>query len=84
MVHMDSQLRVRFVDAYKKDREFRTVYQEARKSMDSRSLGKRFLIDEQDLLYFLDADFQPRLCVPRVLRQELLTEGHESPVETAH
>ncbi|KAF9010902.1 hypothetical protein BDZ89DRAFT_911958, partial [Hymenopellis radicata] len=83
-VHMDAELRVKFIDSYKSDREFKTVYKEAKTSKDSRSLGKRFLVDEQDLLFFLDADLQPRLCVPKPLRQAMLTEGHESPVETAH
>ncbi|KAF8988465.1 hypothetical protein BDZ89DRAFT_1055382 [Hymenopellis radicata] len=41
LVHMDSKLRVKFVDTYKKDREFKTVYLEARRSEDNRSLGRR-------------------------------------------
>ena len=31
-----------------------------------------------------DLDYHPRLCVPKALRLDVLTEAHESPFETAH
>ncbi len=39
---------------------------------------------EDNLLYFVNADFQPQLYVPKKLRQCILEEAHESPLETAH
>ena len=40
--------------------------------------------DSDGLLYFRDADFKPKLCVPWSKRTEILAEAHESPFKTAH
>ncbi len=60
------------------------IYQETEESTDSRSLGNKFLQGKDGLLYFLNTDYQPRLCIPWMLRQEILEEAHESPLETVH
>lgn len=65
------------------DPEFGSVYNQAC-SWEEWRKGDRFLKDTIGLLYFRDADFQPRLCVPRAKRTELLTLLHEDPMETAH
>ncbi|GJF00591.1 polyprotein [Phanerochaete sordida] len=51
---------------------------------DSWHPAQRFFKDQDGLLFFRDADFQPRLCVPKSLRNEVLRTFHESPFESAH
>ncbi|KZV98062.1 hypothetical protein EXIGLDRAFT_583098, partial [Exidia glandulosa HHB12029] len=46
--------------------------------------GTRFYRGNDGLLFFRDADFMPRLCVPRSEQAALLRQVHESPFETAH
>jgi hypothetical protein len=46
--------------------------------------GRRYVKDVDELLYFYDADFVPRLCVPRRLVPFILKEAHDSPFESAH
>jgi hypothetical protein len=46
--------------------------------------GRRYVCDHDDLLYFLDADFSPRLCVPAAMVPTILRKHHESPLEGAH
>lgn len=81
---MGKELKKQFIEGYKWDAQFKSSYEEAEISSDSRSEGGKFLKSEDDLLYFLDADYQPRLCIPKKLRQSILEEAHESPLETAH
>ncbi len=81
---MDEDLKKAFIEGYTEDTQFRTIYEETQVAPDSRSEGNKFLLGEDGLLYFLKADYQPRLCVPRKLRWEILEEAHESPLETAH
>ncbi|SJL06611.1 uncharacterized protein ARMOST_09953 [Armillaria ostoyae] len=73
-----------FINGYEEDKQFKTLYQETRESEDSRTIGKRFYQDENGLLFFINADFQPQLCVLKSMQQDILTEAHKSPLETAH
>ncbi|KZV81162.1 ribonuclease H-like protein, partial [Exidia glandulosa HHB12029] len=43
-----------------------------------------FYRGKDGLLFFRDADFMPRLCVPRGEQAALLRQVHESPFEMAH
>ncbi len=45
----------KFIQGYKQDPQFWTIYEEASKLEDSKSLGKKFLKNENDLLFFLNA-----------------------------
>ncbi|PBK58133.1 hypothetical protein ARMSODRAFT_839291, partial [Armillaria solidipes] len=83
-IKMNKDLRQAFIDGYSKDKQLGTPYLEATKAEDSKSAGKRFYRDSDGLLFFINVDFQPRLCVPKSLQQFILTESHESPWETAH
>ncbi|PBK66625.1 hypothetical protein ARMSODRAFT_890425, partial [Armillaria solidipes] len=86
-ISMNEDMKRAFIKGYRKDAQFKTPYQEdqeASEAEDSRSLGKRFLKDEKGLLYFMNTDHQPRLCVPKTLQQDILTEAHKSPLESAH
>lgn len=83
-VTMDEELKKEFLAGYLSNSQFKTIYKETTQSEDNQSEGNKFLQGEDQLLYFLNADFQPRLCVPWQLRQKILQEAHEAPMETAH
>ena len=52
--------------------------------MENWTPGHRFFRDLNGLLFFRDADYQPRLCVPVAKRRLLLEEAHEQAYEGAH
>ncbi len=83
-IAISEELRNEFIEGYVKDKQFKTIYTETSEAINTRSQGKKFLKTDDGLLYFLNADFQPRLCVPRQKRQAILEEAHESPLEMAH
>ncbi|EJD33674.1 hypothetical protein AURDEDRAFT_76812, partial [Auricularia subglabra TFB-10046 SS5] len=72
----------RYVAGYEAD----PAFEGKGKNTDERSWypGNRFYKDDRGLLYFRDADFMPRLCVPRSERNNLLKSVHESAHELAH
>ncbi|GJF00938.1 polyprotein [Phanerochaete sordida] len=84
LAHISESKKEQFRQAYPKDPFFAGRLQEAAKLVDSWYPGQRFFLDHDGLLFFRDADFQPRLCVPKDLRNEVLRSVHESPFETAH
>ncbi len=84
LVTMDENMKKAFIDGYSKDLQFWTIYQEIEASLDSHSQGNKFLQGEDGLLYFLNADYQPWLCVPWMLRREILEVAHEALLEMAH
>jgi hypothetical protein len=82
--HMDVQLKEDWVKAYEKSDSFKQAWEDPRSSRDAWTPGYRFVRDESGLLYFRDADYQPRLCVPEPFRSRLITIAHEHASETAH
>ncbi|KAA1474677.1 hypothetical protein DENSPDRAFT_750535, partial [Dentipellis sp. KUC8613] len=83
-VHVSQDLLQHFKTGYKRDRSLAAKYLAAEQTKDSWYTGQRYFKDDQGLLFFRDANLQPRLCVPEELRREILIEAHESPFETAH
>ncbi|EIN06286.1 hypothetical protein PUNSTDRAFT_37322, partial [Punctularia strigosozonata HHB-11173 SS5] len=83
-VHMSPEVLDAWVGGYTQDIAFRNRWREEGASSQSWHPGKRFFKDQRGLLYFRDADFIPRLCVPRSLIAQVLKRAHESPMETAH
>ncbi|KAI4294033.1 hypothetical protein K525DRAFT_151534, partial [Schizophyllum commune Loenen D] len=84
LVHLDPRRIDEFVKGYHDDPHLRGRYQEAQDRDGDWTPGRRFFRDEKGLLYFLDADYIPRLCVPESQRRRVLEEAHENPLETAH
>ncbi|KAJ8690438.1 hypothetical protein PTI98_011865 [Pleurotus ostreatus] len=71
--------------AYKADPYFREKLQRSSKeSPDTLLTPSRFQKGVNGLLYFVDADWNYRLCVPRDQIPAILKMIHDSPHESAH
>lgn len=84
VVHLAPEYRTRFVEAYQKDVAFKGQWDKVTLSSDPWHPAQRYRKDEHGLLYFRDADFVPRLCVPIPERARIMREAHESLLYTAH
>ncbi|KAL1684843.1 hypothetical protein GGG16DRAFT_25526, partial [Schizophyllum commune] len=84
LVHLNPERIEEFIAGYRDDPHFKTKYEEAQELEGDWTPGRRFFRDEVGLLYFLDADYLPRLCVPKAKVRQVLEEAHENPIETAH
>ncbi|KZT31816.1 hypothetical protein SISSUDRAFT_969269, partial [Sistotremastrum suecicum HHB10207 ss-3] len=73
-----------YVRGYQADPSFSGKWTDPKGDPLSWYAGRRYYKDHSGLLYFRDADFLPRLCVPRSLRPALLRQYHESPMTGAH
>lgn len=79
---MDADLKNRFIRGYDSDDAFK----DKGSNSDERSWysGNHFYRAQGGLLFFRDADFMPRLCVPKGEQIPLLRRLHESAFESAH
>lgn len=84
LVEMDEDTRKRYIEGYKTDVTFRTRWESMDKDPESWDPANRFFKDSEGLLYFRDADFHARLCVPKSERNRVIRAAHESPYLTAH
>lgn len=84
LVKMNEEVRKRYIQGYKDDITFRARWENQQNNPDSWDPANRFFRDGDDLLYFRDADFHARLCVPKSERVAVMREAHESPHLTAH
>ncbi|KII92781.1 hypothetical protein PLICRDRAFT_70242, partial [Plicaturopsis crispa FD-325 SS-3] len=83
-IEMDPLYKKEFVDAYSTDTSFKARWQDSVGEGAQWHGGRRFYKANDGLLFFRDADFRPRLCVPLTQRSLILREAHESPLQTAH
>jgi hypothetical protein len=83
-VHMDSKKREDWVKAYQEDETLRPRWDDKDSDASFWRPGRRYYKDQEGLLFFQDADFIPRLCVPKPKVAEILREAHESALEGAH
>ena len=83
-VEMDPTFMTDWVEGYKIDPAFRSIWKDKERKVQNWKNKGRFLRDERGLLFFLDEGYQPRLCVPRSQRNFVLREAHENPLESAH
>ncbi|KAL1687729.1 hypothetical protein GGG16DRAFT_23401, partial [Schizophyllum commune] len=84
LIHLNPETIKEFKEGYSEDPYFRDRYREAPDAGGDWTPGRRYFKDNSGLLYFLDADYVPRLCVPKSKRRRVLEEAHENPIETAH
>lgn len=83
-VRLDETLLSDWLSGYATSPSLRDIWEDERAKVDTLSTGYRYFRDENGLLFFKDADFQPRLCVPETFRHHLLELAHESAGESAH
>lgn len=85
-VHIEPEYLERIVSGYIIDAEFKRIYKDLDKGKNVASWdsGQRFYKDDQGLLFFRDANYQPRLCIPETEREALLTEAHNLAYDSAH
>src|ERR1700736_1538110 len=72
------------VKGYKMDPLFKHKWEDKTSDPLSWYAGKCFYKDHEGLLFFQDANFMPRLCIPKSHQATILREAHESPYHTAH
>ena len=73
-----------WVEGYKTDQAFSSIWADKKRDVQNWKANGRFIKDERGLLYFIDPDYQPRLCVPKSQRNFVLREAHENPMESSH
>ena len=73
-----------WVKGYKADQAFASIWADEKREAENWKANGWFIKDERGLLYFLDPDYQPRLCVPKSHRNFILREAHENPMESSH
>jgi hypothetical protein len=81
---MEEGFRTEWVESYKEDKEFGKIWADPKMVEGLWSPGQRFFRNDEGLLFFRDADYQPRLCVPSAKRTLVKEEAHESPLGSAH
>jgi hypothetical protein len=74
----------RFKDGYEYDPYFKSRYAEEVPNPDKILTPSRFQKGKDRLLYFVDADWNHRLCVPRSEVNFVLKWIHDSPHESVH
>ena len=70
--------------AYLDDPMFKQIAKGDEYRYDELQAGRRFFVDNDGMIFFSNENYQPRLCVPKGLRNFILREAHESPLESAH
>lgn len=83
-VRLDETLLSEWVEAYATSASMKDIWSDPRTTMENPQRSHHYFRDENDLLFFKDADGHPRLCVPEAFRKKLLELAHESAIESAH
>lgn len=78
-IHLEQETLERFIAGYQKDESFKRKWTETEFPAKEWNPGNRFYKDSSSLLFFRDADYQPRLCVPKSEQAALLKEAHDQP-----
>jgi hypothetical protein len=65
-ISMEEEFRTSWVAAYSKDAEFGKIWSDPDVAAGNWKPGQRFFRNDKGLLFFRDADYQPRLGVPQV------------------
>ncbi|KAL1658116.1 hypothetical protein GGG16DRAFT_28383, partial [Schizophyllum commune] len=84
LLSMDPVLVRQFKEGYLKDEYFKSRYGSTAASPENELTPSHYRTGRHGLLYFFDADWQAKLCVPRSMVRFVLTWLHESSNEAAH
>ncbi|KZP19225.1 hypothetical protein FIBSPDRAFT_685942, partial [Athelia psychrophila] len=83
-IHLERDVVERFIAGYQEDESFKRKWTDTEFPTKEWNPSNRFYKDKAGLLFFRDADYQPRLCVPRAEQALLLKEAHDQPFGGAH
>ena len=83
-IEIDDSFVQEWIEGYKADQAFSSIWKDEKREVQNWKASSRFIKDEKGLLYFVDLDYQPRLCVPKSHRNFILREAHENPMESSH
>ncbi|KAF9035054.1 hypothetical protein BDZ89DRAFT_931408, partial [Hymenopellis radicata] len=84
LVGLDEGMKRQFVEGYSRDRSLKSYYVTEIANPSTPLTPSRFVKGSNGLLYFVDADWKHRLCVPSSLVPEILKRMHETAYESAH
>ena len=84
LVQIDKDEVQKWKNAYYKDPHFNLVLQSKRSSKETELTFPQYHLSEEGLVYFEDSIGNTRLCVPKDLRVEVMTEAHDTITEAAH
>ncbi|KAJ7224236.1 hypothetical protein GGX14DRAFT_387001 [Mycena pura] len=84
LLGMDKSFMEEWRAAYDRDPNLRNRWNDPDIVKGHWSPGQRFFRNEEGMLFFRDADYQPRLCVPKDLVRAVMEEAHETPAGTVH
>ena len=83
-IHINNDLRHQWIKGYNEDPVLSKTWADPASLTDNWKQGQQFFKTEDGLLFFCDEDFRPRLCVPLFHRNFVLSEAHQSPLESGH
>lgn len=83
-IHLEQEVLEQFIAGYQKDESFKRKWNELESPTTEWNPGNQFYKDDAGLLFFRDADYQPRLCVPKSEQPAALKEAHDQPFGGAH
>ena len=84
LVHLEEATVRDWIKGYSEDPHLSKVWNDPKTAVENWVPGHRFFKDEKGLLFFRDADYQPRLCVPLSQRRLIMEESHEQAYDGAH
>lgn len=84
LLSMDTTLVKEFIQGYKEDPFLNPRYSDDIPSPSKVVTPSHFRKSDNGLLYFLDADFNAKLCIPKSKVNYVLKWIHDSPYESAH
>jgi len=83
-IAIDDSFLEEWSQGYNEDQAFHSIHESLAKNSSDSNVNRCFVKDERGLLYFIDPDYQPRLCVPKSQQNFVLREAHENPMESSH
>ena len=84
LVHLEEGVTQEWIKGYSEDPHLSKIWNDPKSTVENWVPGHRFFKDKNGLLFFRDADYQPRLCVPISQRRLIMEEAHERVVLTIH
>lgn len=84
LLSMNKDIMTKFIEGYQEDPYFQSRYANKIPNHAMVITPSHFRKGENGLLYFLDANYNAKLCVPRSQVNYVLKWIHDSPFESAH